>query len=197
MTNLPSFLTHYFEADKGPFRNICDLPDPEVEAVIEAEKNAPTTFNRFALGANFFKLRRAADDLLIEKYAEKFGVRPKIRPYFATLGEFDRTRTMYREGRSLQISLSDLSPLQVTFMYPDHFHLVWSKGLFRPDFPYTHEPFHELLFTYAELPEAIKVHQFDRRIAEANRYGRWVSSYIEAHVWDPDIPSKVNAGTDP
>jgi hypothetical protein len=82
MSSLPGFLTHYFEADKGPFRNICDLPDQE----IEAEKHAGTAFNRFALGPNFFKIRRAADDLLIEKYTEKFGVKPQIRPYFAVLG---------------------------------------------------------------------------------------------------------------
>jgi hypothetical protein len=86
MSSLPGFLTHYFEADKGPFRNICDLPDQE----IEAEKHAGTAFNRFAIGPNFFKIRRAADDLLIEKYTEKFGVKPQIRPYFAVLGIVNR-----------------------------------------------------------------------------------------------------------
>jgi hypothetical protein len=131
MSSLPAFLTHYFEADKGPFRNICDLSDEEIESVIEAEKDADTAFNRFALGPDFFKIRRAADNLLIEKYTEKFGVKPQIRPYFAVLGNFDRTMTMYRDGRSVSISISLLSPEHVTFMYPDHFHLVWSKGLYR------------------------------------------------------------------
>lgn len=79
MYGLCRFLTHYFEADKGPFRNICDLSDEQIELIIEAEKGAETAFNRFALGSNFFKLRRAADDLLVEKYAEKFGVKPRIR----------------------------------------------------------------------------------------------------------------------
>jgi hypothetical protein len=65
MYGLCSFLTHYFEADKGPFRNICDLSDEQIEFIIEAEKGAETAFNRFALGSDFFKLRRAADDLLI------------------------------------------------------------------------------------------------------------------------------------
>jgi hypothetical protein len=37
---LPGFVTHYFEADKGPFRNICDLSEQEIESVIEAEKHA-------------------------------------------------------------------------------------------------------------------------------------------------------------
>jgi len=58
-------LTHYYEAERGPFRNICDLPDEEVDRLIAAEKSADTAFNRFALGRDFFKIRRAADDFLI------------------------------------------------------------------------------------------------------------------------------------
>jgi hypothetical protein len=31
---LPNFVTHYFESDKGPFRNICDLSDAEIASII-------------------------------------------------------------------------------------------------------------------------------------------------------------------
>ena len=187
MSSLCNFLTHYFEADKGPFLNICDLSDEQIESIVAAEKDAETPFNRFALGREFFKLRRAADDLLIQKYTEKFGRRPKIRPYFAVLGSFDRTMGMYRDGRSIQISISLLSSDHVTFMYPDHFHLVWIKGLFLPETPYCYQPFHDLLFTYAELPEAMRTYNLDARIEEAKRRDMWTCSYIEAHIWDPDI----------
>jgi hypothetical protein len=76
-------------------------------------------------------------------------------------------------------------------MYPDHFHLVWSKGLFLPETPYCYQPFHDLLFTYAELPEAIRIYNLDARIEEAKRRDMWTGSYIEAHIWDPDIKLKV------
>jgi len=107
--NLPNFITHYFESDKGPFRNICE---------------------------------------------------------------------------------------HVTFMYPDHFNLVWSKGLFTPNFPYSYQPFHDLLFTYSELPVAIMKHGLSCLIAEAKRREMWVSSYIEAHIWDPDIRQKIQGEQD-
>jgi hypothetical protein len=195
---LPSFLTHYYEAERGPFKNICDLSEEEVDRLISAEKNADTGFNRFALGKDFFKIRRAADDLLIQKYAEKFGVKPDCRPFYAVLGEFDRTLSMYRDGRSLKIDLTEFSREQVTFMYPDHFALVWSKGLFAPPpalFPppctYSYEPFHEILFTYDELPEAVREYSLDSRMARAKQLNMWVSSYIEAHIWDPDIRNKL------
>jgi hypothetical protein len=195
MNTLPTFVTHYFEADKGPFRNICDLSDQEIETVIEAEKDADTAFNRFALGSDFFGIRRAADDLLIEKYKEKFRSKPKIRPYFAILGAFDRTLTMYRNGRSIQISISLFSPEHITFMYPDHFHFVWSKGLLQPEFPYCYERFHDLLFTYADLPEAAEIYHFYERIADARRRGMWAGSYIEAHIWDPDVKVRAAANS--
>jgi hypothetical protein len=110
---IPSFLTHYYEAERGPFRNVCDLSDAELNHLIAAEKDAETAFNRFALGKDFFKIRRAADDLLIEKYREKFAVKPAGRPFYAVLGEFDRTLSMYRDGRSARLDISQFSREQV------------------------------------------------------------------------------------
>src|SRR3982074_203161 len=106
---IPSFLTHYYEAERGPFKNICDLSDDELDSLISVEKDADTAFNRFSLGRDFFKIRRHADDLLIEKYSEKFGFAPDTRPFYAVLGEFDQTLSMYRDGRGVRIDLSRLS----------------------------------------------------------------------------------------
>lgn len=196
---IASFLTHYYEAERGPFRNICDLPSEELDRLIAAEESARTAFNRFALGKEFFEIRKAADDLLIEKYKEKFGKAPAIRPFYAVLGEFERTASMYRDGRSVRIDVSWFSRDQLTFMYPDHFHLVWSKGdfppppsLFPPPHSYIYEPVHERLFTYDELPEAIRAYSLDTRINRAKKLKMWVSSYIEAHIWDPDIPKRFD-----
>ena len=194
---IPTFLTHYYEAERGRFKNVCDLAEDELDHLIAAEKDADTAFNRFALGKDFFKIRRAADDLLIEKYREKFGVMPPGRPFYAVLGEFDRTLSMYRDGRSIRLDMSWFSREQVTFMYPDHFVLVWSKQLHPPppalfeSHIYSHEPVHDCLFAYDELPEAFLTHSLDDRIALAKEQDLWVSSYIEAHVWDSDIREKV------
>ena len=190
---IPSFLTHYYEAERGPFKNVCDLSEEELDHLIFAEKDAETAFNRFALEKDFFKIRRAADDLLIKKYREKFGVRPRGRPFYAVLGEFDRTMSMYRDGLSIRFEMSRFSREQVTFMYPDHFVLVWSKGLYPPppallgSSTYSYETVHDCLFTYDELPEAFRTYSFGRRVAHAKRKNLWVSSCVEAHIWDPDI----------
>ena len=121
---LPSHITHYFEAEYGPFLNICDLEDDQVAELVEREKNADTAFNRFAMGEEFLSWRKSADDLLIRAYSEKFGFRPEHRPFFATLGDFDKTMTMFRQGRSVKLELSNFTDEEVTFMYPDHAHLT-------------------------------------------------------------------------
>jgi hypothetical protein len=196
---IPSFLTHYYESERGPFKNICDLSEKELDHLIAVEKEAKTAFNRFALGKDFFKIRRAADDLLIEKYVDKFGFRPNCRPFYAVLGEFDRTLSMYRNGRSIRIHLSQFSSEEVTFMYPDLFVLVWSQRLYPPlsamfgSHSYSHEPFHDCLFTYDELPEAFITYSLDRKIADAKQRGLWVSAYIEAHIWVADAGNKLRS----
>jgi hypothetical protein len=67
----------------GPFKNVCDLSEAELDHLISAEKHAETAFNRFALGKDFFKIRRAADDLLIEKYRARriFGIQTFARKF--------------------------------------------------------------------------------------------------------------------
>src|SRR6187200_989165 len=106
---LPSHITHYFEADYGPFRNICDLSHQEAEELVRVEGSARTGFNRFAIGHDFLTWRREADDLLIRAYSEKFGPPPEGRPYFALLGSFEKTLTMFREGRKLEFDVSEFA----------------------------------------------------------------------------------------
>ena len=87
--SLPTYITHYFEREYGPFLNVCDLDDNSIFDLFEKEKQkeAKTEFNRFSIGSDFVKWRRNADDLLIKAYEEKFGFVPVAGPYFAILGD--------------------------------------------------------------------------------------------------------------
>jgi len=190
--SLPTHISHYFEAEYGPFLNICDLQDDEVATLIEREKDADTAFNRFAMGEEFFSWRRSADDLLIRKYAEKFGFRPKRRPFFAILGDFDRTMTMFRDGRRLSLELSEFSEEEVTFMYPDHSHLTTLYGADVPHLFYQphHMPdelFWGQLYTYQELCEDYQSSRIAESIEKHLERNGWAGCYVEAHIWCRDI----------
>jgi hypothetical protein len=55
---LPSFLTHYYEAERGPFKNICDLSEEEVDRLILAEKDADACSERFKAVSLLYDLVR-------------------------------------------------------------------------------------------------------------------------------------------
>jgi len=42
-----------------------------------------------------------------------------------------------------------------------------------------------------ELPGAMRIYDLDAPIADAKRRGMWVCSYIEAHIWNPEIKCKL------
>lgn len=119
---IPTFITHYFESDHGPFLNICDLPDAERRSLVADEMESETAFNRIALGLDFLEWRLAADDLLIRAYHDKFGFLPIGRPYFAVLGEFDKTLT--RQDKAMGYNLRQRSSLNSGSPAPVHPHNV-------------------------------------------------------------------------
>lgn len=187
--SLPSHITHYFESDHGPFRNICDLDPQEADEIVRAERSARTGFNRFALGPEFLSWRREADDLLIRAYTEKFGHPPEGRPYFALLGSFDRTLTMFREGRKIAIDISDFSEHELTFMYPDHAHLVTFYGsnapalFYQPPPDWTRQSYWGRIFTIGELEQEYSTLGIDTMIQAHKERDGWAGCYVEAHIW--------------
>lgn len=186
---LPEYVTHYYEAEHGPFLNLCDLPEARVAELVRAEKDAPTAFNRFAMGENFLRWRREADDLLMRAYVEKFGRPPEGRPYFGLLGTFDKTLTMFREGRKLELKVGDFTDSELTFMYPDHSHLLSVYDSKVPRLFYDLPPdeayrgFRGRLFTLAELTRDYRESGIEAMIEEHRSRDAWAGSYVEAHLW--------------
>jgi len=190
---LPDFITHYYERDCGPFLNMCDLSDQDIQIIAEREKDALTGFNRFAIGDDFVHWRKAADDLLIRSYTEKFDTTPSGRPFFALLGEFDKTQGLYRNSEKLELAVSEFADHELTFMYPDHAHLI---GYYKSDAPslfydlpknWKEQPFWGKLFTYSELVESFEVMGINKMIESHKNNDGWAGCYVEAHIWKRNI----------
>lgn len=198
---IPTFITHYFESDRGPFLNICDLPDDEVRRLIDEEKNSETAFNRFSLGSDFIEWRFAADDLLMRAYHDKFGFHPIGRPYFAVLGEFDKMLTMFRKGDRIVLNLADFEEHEVTFMYPDHSHLTSFYGAEVPHLFYQlrdtpqNQGFRGKLFTFSELSSQITDSGIADSINSHLYQDGWAGCYVEAQIWCRDRRTKNHHGT--
>lgn len=192
--NLERHISHYFEREYGPFLSICDLDSADTEAIIERERDAETGFNRFSYGTDFFDFRKLADDLLLELYAKKFEKEPERRPYYAALGDADVVGGLYRDPYKVRIPIEYFSESEVTFMCPDHFHLVGLSKMetkryfgYQPPEDYNEKtyPYFGKLLTYDELGARLSELKIDDYLAENKRTNHWYR-YVEAQVWaDP------------
>lgn len=186
-----SYITHYFEKAYGPFLSICDLESDARNEVIEYERGLTRGFNRFDEGQAFFDFRRLADDLTLELYRERFDREPIRRPYFAVLGEADVVGGLYREPCKIRIPLSFFKEGEVTFMCPDHFHLVSynnikCKKYFGYQIPddYTEEkyPYFGKIFSFADLERDFENLRLGEYLEEKRASHDWYR-YIEAQIW--------------
>ena len=193
---IPDYLTHYFERTAGPFLNICDLDDEEVQKIREFELSNDIKWSRFKMWPEFMKSRKAADDLLMRLYEEKFQKPPAHRPVFAVLGDFHEIPGLYANPGSVRIEMADLREDEVTFMYPDHAHLIQFFDHDAPAFGvplpenYSEErmPCWGKLFTYQDLHEIHVEYGIKKAIERClNTPGSFVFSYVEAHIWTRDL----------
>ena len=197
-------VTHYFEKEAGPLLNICDLDSEQRSEIIRREKNAETGFNRFSLGEEFFNFRLLADNLLLDLYAQKFGRRPTRRPYYAVFGEADVVGGLFRDPYKIRIPIDEFFPGELTFMCPDHFHLVsfmkrsGTKKLFGMQLPKDYSeseyPFYGKLMTYDELVEDFQKLKIDQHLEKQKKALGWYR-YIEAQIWSNPEPLRCKYGT--
>lgn len=192
-----SHVSHYFEKEAGPLLSICDLAPEQRRAIIDREKDAETGFNRFSYGEEFFDFRLLADDLLLDLYEGKFGRRPERRPFYGVLGDADVVGGLFRDPHKMRIPVEAFGEGELTFMCPDHFHLVslmkrdGGGRMFGYQIPndYSEEayPYFGKLMTYEELVEGFEALKIDRHLMKEMESNGWYR-YVEAQIWaDPEV----------
>lgn len=174
MASCPDYLSHYYEAPHGPFRNLSDLGPEDAEAVLEAIRREGAVFAS----------RRAPDYLLVRRELEARvrrlfeakGGRPRRgSPQYMILGSCPWVAGWYREGRELRIPLGAFSPLVLSFTYGDLFPaLRYHDG----------RPYRGQVYTLGELAEVVRLYGLPQEWNTDGSQGP--ERYIEAQVWDDE-----------
>ena len=190
--NFATHVTHYFEREAGPLLNICDLDPGQRSQIISREKDAETGFNRFSHGEEFFDFRLLADDLLLDLYEGKFGKNPARRPFFGVLDDADVVGGLYRDPYKIKIPINEFGPEELTFMCPDHFHLVsfmkrnGDKKAFGyqlpKDYSESQYPYFGKLMTYEELISGFQNLKIGHFLEGERAKNNWYR-YVEAQIW--------------
>lgn len=182
MELLPDVLTHNYDPARGAGRNICHLPIPEAERILEEIRVASGR----RLKANYLSRRLAVEKWLIAERRSKFGGTPLCRPIYFFLGNFADGKDPSRPA-SLVVPLTAFRPDSLTFTYPDS--MTSFPVATKEHHRFYRKEYHGHVFTLAEINAVVA------------KYGlpedRWKDDpsmkhdrFIEVQVWD-DRPIKA------
>ncbi len=179
--SLPDFLSHYYEAAHGPFRNLSDLPLAEAEAIMARIRQAGQVFaSRRA--ADYLTIRRDLEDQVRQRFVAKGGRPRRSRPHTMILGACPWLLSWYRDGRELHIPLAAFDPAAVSFTYGDTFPAMRvADG----------KPTRGQVYTLAELPGLVAAYGLPQEWNADGTGGP--ERYIEAQVWD-ELPPRSYGG---
>lgn len=187
---VPEFITHYYRSDRGPFLNLCDLDEVELDEVMRDLRGAAecgTSERRF--GSRYMAVRRATETLLRSRFVDRGGRPTRQSPHYFVLGESPWFRGLYRDAGEVRIRLDALESDEVSVTYPDS---VTSMGLLG-EFGIHVAPreFHGHVYRVEELPwlarrfglptgarpDTYNGHQFDSTFEH----------YLEVQVWSDSV----------
>ncbi len=179
MRPLPDFLSHYYEAADGPFRNLSDLAFSEAEGVLNKIREGGE--GRFASqrAADYLAVRRNLEDRVRRLFAAKGGCPERERPHYLVLGSCPWLLTWYPQGRELRIPLAAFAAGIVSFTYGDTFPAMrYHDG----------RRYRGQVYTLAELPDLIERYGLPQEWNPDGQHGP--DRYIEAQVWadEPLLP---------
>jgi len=169
---MPGFLSHYYEADDGPFRNLSDLPLGEAEVVLTQLRYMG---DRFASQRtdDYLTVRRGLEDKVRALFTVKGGVPKRMRPHYMIVGSCPWVMSWFANGRELRIPLREFSIEIVSFTYGDTFPAMrFVDG----------KPYRGQVYTLAELPGLIEQYGLPQEWNLDGKLGP--DRYIEAQVWD-------------
>ena len=169
---LPDFLCHYYACEKGPFRNLSDLPVHEAETVLAYIREQGFGFAS-QRDADYLSIRRDLEVKVRRLFIEKGGQPKRLTPHYMILGACEWVKSWYANGCELCIPLAKFEPEQVSFTYGDTF----------PAMRYADKkPYRRKVYTMKDLPALVKQFGLPQIWNADGQQGP--DRYIEAQVWD-------------
>ena len=169
---------HNYDPDRGAFRNICELPPPEAESVL----NDIRATGKRRIRANYLQRRLDVEDWLIRESRKKLGSTSLERPIYFFLGDFADGRDPSRP-KSYVFPLAAFPPDMLTFTFPDSM-ASFPIGM-GDDHPHDRKAYHDRVFTLYEIKDVVAKFGMpgDRwKTDPSMRHDR----FIEVQVWNDE-----------
>jgi hypothetical protein len=174
VTRLPANITHNYDPDRGPFRNICTLSGDEAERIL----NEIRATGKRNLKPNYLQRRLATEEWLRAERTRKLGRPPLAHPIYCFLGDFDGVDSS--RPLSIRIPLASFTREAITFTYPDS--MASLPLATRDEHRGDRRPYHGHVFTLEEIEEVVAA--FGMPGAGHGRPASRYDTFIEAQIWD-------------
>ena len=171
---VPDVLCHYYEAARGPFRSLSDMPLAEAEALLEGVRRAGVVFAS-KRAPDYLSVRRQLEQRIRALFVAKGGRPRRDTPHYMVLGTCDWLKRWYQDGRELSIPLNQFDPATVSLTYGDSFPAMrFQDG----------KPYRGQVYRLDELPELIQQFGLPQDWNADGKLGP--ERYVEAQVWDDE-----------
>lgn len=175
------YLYHYYDRDLGPFKNISELPDEEVEKIMQRLKAEKS--NAFCNQRNeeYLEKRRYYEDILRREFLKKGGTITRQIPQYMVVGECPFLSSWYEKPAFIKIDIDEFDKNTISFTYGDS-HPTFSDRV------NDGKEYRKKLYTYDEILEIIEKYGYPQEWNPDGLLGP--ERYIEAHIWSDDVIAK-------
>ncbi|MFC7680749.1 hypothetical protein [Paenibacillus sp. GCM10028914] len=176
MRNLGSYcLYHYFEKDKGPFRNLSNLSIEKASEISNEIRNEGKVFAS-QRSDDYMIIRRDLERIARALFIAKGGKPGNTFPHYMVLDSCEWLESWYRDSDKIAIDLDEFTETSISFTYGDLFPTMRFED---------NKPYRKQIYTKQEIMEVIKKFGLPQ---EWNRYGdKGPERYIEVQVWDEEV----------
>jgi hypothetical protein len=171
MIACPDYITHYYEAARGPFRNLSDLTASEADYILDALRRQGDVLAS-KRSADYLRIRCELEEHVRQLFIAKGGKPIRLRPHYYVLGSCSWLLSWYTQGCELKIPLAEFDSDQISFTYGDTFPAMRVQD---------GKPYRRQVYVLDELADVIQRYGLPQ---EWNADGaRGPERYIEAQVW--------------
>lgn len=171
------YLYHYYERERGPFKNLSDLSIESAQVILDSLKRENTTLASQRYDG-YLQRRQELEEIVRNIFIVKGGKPIRKVPHYMTLGECDWIRSWYNDGAYIKIPITEFDLETVSFTYGDMF----------PNFSdrvNDNSEYRRTAYKYTEILMIINKYGYPYGISNSGHTSPF--RYIEAQIWSDDV----------
>ncbi len=174
-------LSHYYDQETGPFRNLSDLSPAEAARILDDIKTRRPTTQCAKRQPTYLQDRQHYEAILRSEFIQKGGKPERNAPHYMIVGHSPWLLTWYEHPACITLPVEAFDTSTLSFTYGD------SHPTFSPRVNDGRE-YRKKLYTYEEIVGIIEKYGLPQDWNPDGAYGP--ERYVEVQVWSDETIGK-------